>query len=200
MKKSVLLIFISLLSSVAFGQSKFHFGMDYYYSLGLQEKEVELNEVDTRADYAMAGHTIRLTEWYDATDKFTVGLGVAMDHYVHPGYFSFPVVASCMWHPFDKAQRLFGFADLGYAAHIHSDNVNVFGGMLGNVGIGCRVISLGKTDLNVRLGYNFRQFTGIPYENYAIVEEYGHQFLEYVSTDYHQSHRHSLTLGAGLVF
>lgn len=199
MKRCVMIVMAAVLSMMAFGQSRFHFGLDYQRGFGWMEKDLHDGEMATPADgYKLAGNTFKLTEWYDVNPSFTVGLGLAFDYYSSPTHGSFPVVASCMWKPFaGGADRLFGYADAGYAPQFHFKNGDICGGLLANAGIGCRVFSIKKTDINIRLGYNIRQFTGIPF---LIYNDMGDGWFEYDHTEYVKALRHSLSVGVGLVF
>lgn len=170
-------------------QSKFHIILDYHYNLGICEKY--WGRTFDRGEYKLYGNSLHLTALYDITQKISAGTGIGADRYEEPGYNTFPVYVTFRYRPFTKLPKSYVFTDLGYGLF---KNDNVAPGWMWNAGIGYTKMFRKHFGVNLQLGYNLKQFGGIPsYEVDLVNGEFN-----YIGKK--SSIRHSVSFGFGLVF
>lgn len=190
-KKTVTLIVgtLFLLIPTVKAQSKFHIVLDYHYSLGICEKY--WGKTFGRGEYKMHGNSLHFTALYDITRKISAGAGIGADRYEEPGYNTFPVYGTFRYRPLPKFQDGYIFTDLGYGVFKHD---NVAPGWMWNAGIGYIKMFRRHFGLNFQLGYNLKEFGGIP--SYEVDLTNGE--FNYIGEK--NSIRHSISFGIGLVF
>lgn len=190
-KKITILIIgtLFLLVPIAKAQNKFHVILDYHYNLGISEKY--WGTTLDRKDYKMHGNSLHFTALYDITHKISAGVGIGADRYEEPGYNTFPVYGTFRYRPLLQLQNGYVFTDLGYGV-FKSDNVNP--GWMWNLGIGYTKMFRKHFGLNFQLGYNLKEFGGIPSYEVDLVNGESTYIGEKSST------RHSVSFGIGLVF
>lgn len=190
-KKTAALIIgtLFLLIPTVKAQSKFHIILDYHYNLGVCEKY--WGRTFDRGEYKMHGNSLHFTALYDITQKISAGVGIGADRYEEPGYNTFPVYGTFRYRPVPKFLNGYVFTDLGYGLF---KNDNVAPGWMWNAGIGYTKMFRKHFGLNFQLGYNLKEFGGIPsYEVDLVNGEFN--FIGKKS-----SIRHSVSFGFGLVF
>lgn len=190
-KRSVILIIgvLLFLTPVVKAQSKFHIILDYHYNLGICEKYWK--RTFDRGEYKMHGNSLHFTALYDITREISVGTGIGADRYEEPDYNTFPVYGTFRYRPLSGLQDGYVFTDLGYGLF---KNDNVAPGWIWNAGIGYTKMFRKHFGLNFQLGYNLKEFGGIPsYEVNLVNGE-----VNYVGKK--NSIRHSVSFGIGLVF
>lgn len=190
-KKNAALIIgtLFLLIPTVKAQSKFHIILDYHYNLGICEKY--WGRTFDRGEYKLYGNSLHLTALYDITQKISAGTGIGADRYEEPGYNTFPVYVTFRYRPFTKLLKSYVFTDLGYGLF---KNDNVAPGWMWNAGIGYTKMFRKHFGVNLQLGYNLKQFGGIPsYEVDLVNGEFN-----YIGKK--SSIRHSVSFGFGLVF
>lgn len=170
-------------------QNKFHVVLDYHYNLGMSERY--WGRTFNRENYKMHGNSLHLTALYDITSKVSAGVGIGADRYEEPGYNTFPIYGSFRYRPLQKMLNGYVFTDLGYGAF---KNDNITPGWMWNAGIGYTKMFRKHFGLNLQLGYNLKEFGGIP--SYEVNLENGE--INYVGKK--SSIRHSISFGIGLVF
>lgn len=190
-KRNAILIIgaLFLLIPAVKAQSKFHIILDYHYNFGICEKY--WGRTFDREEYKMHGNSLHFTALYDITRKISVGAGIGADRYEEPGYNTFPVYGTFRYRPLSGLQDGYVFTDLGYGLF---KNDNVAHGWMWNAGIGYTKMFRKHFGLNFQLGYNLKEFGGIPsYEVNLVNGE-----VNYVGKK--NSIRHSVSFGIGLVF
>ena len=168
--------------------------LDYHYRWGLNESGY--NYHFSRSDMDMYGHSLHLTAFYKVAKRLSLGIGIGTDRYESPGYNTFPLFVSGHYQPLPV--RLPGgyvYSNLGYGI---GSGVSVTNGWLWDLGIGYKKMFRKHLGLNFQLGYNLKQFRGIP--AYDVVEtpdtEPGFEVLYLGGKN---SLRHSLSVGVGLI-
>lgn len=189
--KIVTLIFVALFLIIpaSKAQSKFHILLDYHYNFGIREKY--WGKTFGRKEYKMHGNSLHLTALYDVGPKVSIGVGLGADRYEEPGYNTFPVYGTLRYQPFPKLLSGYVFTDLGYGIF---KNDNVASGWMWNVGIGYTKMLRKHFGLNFQIGYNLKEFGGIPLYQ---VDFYSGE-IHYAGKK--SSIRHSLSFGFGLMF
>lgn len=190
-KKIAILIIgtLFLLVPIVKAQNKFHVILDYHYNLGLSEKY--WGKTFNRKENKMHGNSLHFTALYDITQRISAGAGIGADRYEEPGYNTFPVYGTFRYRPLPKFLDGYVFTDLGYGI-IKNDNVAQ--GWMWNVGVGYTKMFRKHFGLNFQLGYNLKEFGGIP--SYEV--DFVNGEFNYVGKK--SSIRHSVSFGIGLVF
>lgn len=185
---AMLLLFCTT-ASVIKAQSKFHIVLDYHYNLGLNERY--WNTTFNRSNYKMYGNSFHLTALYDIPKKMAVGIGIGADRYEEPEYNTFPIYGTFRYKPISKIPNGYIFTNLGYGIF---KNESINPGWMWDVGIGYTKMFRKHFGLNFQLGYNLKEFSGIP--SYKVNNE----TWETTYIGEKSSIRHSLSFGVGLVF
>lgn len=178
----------------AASQTRFHIELDYHHNWGLGESGP--NYHFSRRDMDMYGNSLHLTAFYKVAKRLSLGIGMGADRYESPGYNTFPLFVSGQYQLLPV--RLPGgyvYSNLGYGI---GSGGNVTKGWLWDLGIGYKKMFRKHLGLNFQLGYNLKQFRGIP--TYDVVEtpdtEPGFEVL-YLGEK--NSLRHSVSVGIGLI-
>lgn len=163
---------------------KFHVLLDYHYNLGLANK-LQWNSGN------MAGHSLHLMALYDFTSRFAAGIGIGADRYTHPGFNTIPVYATFRYKPVSSIPKGYIYTNLGYGCF---SNIAIDPGWMWDLGIGYTKMFGRHFGLNFQIGYNLKEFAGIPSYDYNL--DTGN--ITYLGTV--SDFRHSLSMGIGLVF
>lgn len=158
----ILFIVSMLLVLQASAQRKFHFDIDYQYSLGIYE----YNKFYTcsRNEYNMSGHAIHLSGRYDITPKISTGLGIGVDAWLDPDRGMFPVYATVRYKPLTHVRGFYTFADLGCGFMPKAWTVDgMFMGGIGNIGTGYTLYISKNFGLNFKVGYGILGARGKAY-------------------------------------
>lgn len=163
---------------------KFHVVLDYHYNLGLATK---LRWERSRR----AGHSLHLTALYDFTSRFTAGIGIGADRYTNPDFNTIPVYATFRYKPVSSIPKGYIYTNLGYGCF---SSISIAPGWMWDLGIGYTKMCCRHFGLNFQIGYNLKEFAGIPSYDYNLDTE-NITYLGKVN-----DLRHSLSMGIGLVF
>lgn len=187
----VLLIFVTgQLSAQTLSRSgkervKFHVALDYHYNYGIgSNQEWVSNEHE-------GGHSLHLTALYDFASKLSAGVGIGADRYTSPDFNTFPIYGTVHYRPLVRIPQVCLYTNLGYGCF---SNEAIAAGWVWDLGIGYTKMFRKHFGLNFQLGYNLKEFAGIP--TYELNPDTGD--IKYVGKS--NDIRHSLSLGIGLVF
>mgnify|MGYP000756714995 FL=1 len=165
---------------------KFHVLLDYHYNLGLATKQQWQN-----SGMSKGGHSLHLTALYDFTSRIAAGIGIGADRYTYPHFNTIPVYVTFRYKPVSSIPNGYIYTNLGYGCF---SNEAIAPGWLWDLGIGYTKMFRRHFGLNFQIGYNLKEFGGIPSYNYNIDTEE----ITYLGTI--SDLRHSLSMGIGFVF
>lgn len=165
---------------------KFHVLLDYHYNLGLATKQQWQN-----SGMSKGGHSLHLTALYDFTSRIAAGIGIGADRYTYPHFNTIPVYVTFRYKPVSSIPNGYIYTNWGYGCF---SNEAIAPGWLWDLGIGYTKMFRRHFGLNFQIGYNLKEFGGIPSYNYNIDTEE----ITYLGTI--SDLRHSLSMGIGFVF
>ena len=195
----ILFIFSVLFAMQASAQRKFHFDIDYQYSLGLYEHNKFTSW--SRKDFSMSGHTIHLAGRYDITPKISVGLGTGIDVPLNPdGGWMLPVYATVRYKPLVSVRGFYTFADLGcgFIPKTEEYDYNVFKGGIANLGAGYTWYMSKNFGLNFKVGYGLMFYKGVA--QFFKDDNWLNDFTLIEWEEKFYSFRHSVIFSVGLTF
>lgn len=194
-KCAVILAALSLMyPGMVASQSRFHVVLDYHYNWGLNESGYHYSL--SRHDMEMYGNSLHLTAFYKAAKRLSLGIGIGADRYESPSYNTFPLFVSGHYQLLPV--RLPGgyvYSNLGYSIGREGNTTK---GWLGDLGLGYKKMFRKHFGLNFQLGYNLKQFKGIPTYDVVIIPGAEPDF-EVLYLGEKNSLRHSLSVGIGLI-
>lgn len=172
-----------------YAEKRFHFEIDYHYSLGLCQRVLSTNF--TRKDDKMGGSAVEFGVRYDINRQVSAGIKTGYHLYTEPYYSGVPVYATVHYAPLNSVPRAFAFADAGYAIKAGQDPC---AGFCGRLGIGYTLRLSKKCGLNLTAAYDLRRFrNGAVNIYYNEVEDKTYSY-KIANT------RHSIAFGVGVTF
>lgn len=192
MNRLLVVIFLALsIQAKANDLGKFHFAVDYMYTLGISERVN--GHTYTRRDVGMHGNALSLSALYDVNRAFSAGVGIVACAY-EPNPSALPIFVSFRYRPFaaGSIKNLYAFTSVGYGIPMDDDDT-LSSGFMVNIGVGWQKMFRKHFGLNFQFGYSFHQFR----ENYEYVWSEGYESWSYSKVS---MGRNSLMLGVGLVF
>lgn len=189
-KKLLLISFVfSLFSLYGFSQKKVMVNIDYGYLLGLKEKFDDWSL--SRSDMKMSGNSLHVSALYPVSESISLGAGVGLDRYLKPEYNTMPIFAAARFAPLSSYRDIYAFTNVGYS--IGGDNYA--NGALFDIGIGYKWMVKPKFGITFKLGYNMKVTSGG--SNADLPEDISFSFVSINNVDHT---RHSLVIGAGVIF
>lgn len=198
MKAALTALLVMMSVSAGYTENKVHVVLGWKYNFGLYEHEYGGNI--TRGDAKMYGNALHLTLLYDVLPQLSVGAGIGSDRYENPGYNTFPAFVTAQFHPMmNKLPKGYIFTNLG--AGIHSDDADAFKGFMGDLGVGYTLMFHKHFGLDFQLGYDLKEFKGVPVYEMKIVNVEGNiAEAEINLIGCKNFWRHSIQMSVGLVF
>lgn len=169
-------------------EPKIHVILDYHYNFGLATREKWWNDGEQPG-----GHSLHLTALYDIIPRIAAGIGIGADRYTHPGFNTIPIYGTFRYSPVPCIPKGYVYTNLGYGCFA---NDAIAPGWMWDLGIGYTKMFRRHFGLNFQIGYNLKEFAGIPSYRYDIDTE--NITITYLGKI--KDLRHSLSIGIGLVF
>ena len=191
--KQLIISFIAIMfSSQIFSQKRVMLYIDYGFMFGLQEKFDDFTL--SRNDYKMSGNSLHLTALYPLSENISVGAGMGLDRYEHPGYNTMPFFATAHISPIKTNHDIYAFSNIGY-----SIGGNTFAkGAMWDIGIGYKWMIKPKFGITFKLGYNLKSTTATNSSDIASDTSIAEFEIQNIDNINHT--RHSIIIGTGIIF